>query len=47
MIVVIKLAEGQQLIPVILALICEALEISLEPLLYALSLTVGLWMVSC
>jgi hypothetical protein len=46
MVVVIKLAKGQQIIPVILALICEVPEISLKLLVNTLSLTVGLWMVS-
>jgi hypothetical protein len=46
MVVVIKLIKGQQLVPVILALICEVLEISLKLLVDLLCLTVGPWMVS-
>jgi hypothetical protein len=46
MVVVIKLTEGQQIVPVVLALISEVLEMSLKILVYTLSLTISLWMVS-
>jgi hypothetical protein len=46
MVVVIKLTEGQQLVPVVLALICKVLEISFKLLVNLFSLAISLWMVS-
>jgi hypothetical protein len=44
--IVIKLANQQELIPVIWVLVCKIPEISLELLVDSLSLAVSLWMVS-
>jgi hypothetical protein len=46
MVVVIKLSEGQQLVPVILAVTCEVLQVFLKLLVDALHLAICLQIIS-